>query len=130
MPEYLFTYGTLRLNQNSPVAKLLSEHGSLVGMAILKKAKLYRIDWYPAMVETDDPKDEVIGDVFKLDKGIDWREIDEYEGIGVGKEPYEYRRSKVEIKTEKGDLESWVYFYNVELPEGSELIESGDFLNP
>lgn len=130
MSEYLFTYGTLRLNQSHPVATFLAKNASLVGLAILPKAKLYRIDWYPALIETDDETDEVIGDVFKLNDDTAWSKIDEYEGIGTGEPPYEYRRAKVKIKTEKEELESWVYFYNVPLPETAELIASGDFLNP
>lgn len=112
------------------MATFLYENATLVGLAILPNAKLFKIDWYPALIETDNVKDEVIGDVFKLNDNIVWTKIDEYEGIGIGNPPYEYRREKVKIKTEKEELESWVYFYNVALPENSELIESGDFLNP
>ena len=130
MAEYLFTYGTLRLNQSHPMAGYLAENGKLVGLGLLHKARLYRIDWYPALVETQDDNDQVSGDIFEL-KNLDaFQKIDEYEGIGVGEEPYEYRRSKVRIQTEGGEIDSWVYFYNVQLPENAELIESGDFLNP
>jgi gamma-glutamylcyclotransferase (GGCT)/AIG2-like uncharacterized protein YtfP len=130
MSEYLFAYGTLRLNQNHPMAGALAENATLIGMAILPKARLYRIDWYPALIETTDAGDEVIGDVFKLNDAAVLKKIDEYEGIGVGTVPYEYRRVKATIKTEKEELESWVYFYNIPLPENAERIESGDFLNP
>ncbi len=130
MSEYLFTYGTLRLNQSHPMATFLAENATLVGLAILPNAKLYRIDWYPALIETENETDEVIGDLFKLNDNTAWTKIDDYEGIGMGEPPYEYRRAKVKIKTEKEELESWVYFYNVALPEDAELIESGDFLNP
>ena len=130
MSEYLFTYGTLRLDQSHPMAHFLAENASLVGFGILTKARLYRIDWYPALIETNDEQDEVIGDLFKLNDKSAWQKIDEYEGIGTGEPPYEYRRAKVIIKTEKEELESWVYFYNIPLPENAELIESGDFLNP
>lgn len=130
MSEYLFTYGTLRLNESHPMALYLSEKAELVGLAIMPKAQLYKIDWYPALIQTNDEQDEVIGDVYKLKDKAAFEKLDEYEGIGVGKPPYEYRRAKVIIKTENEVLESWVYFYNVELPINSELIESGDFLNP
>lgn len=130
MSEYLFTYGTLRLNQSHPMANFLAENATLVGLALLPKAKLYRIDWYPALIETDNENDEVTGDVFKLNNTESLQKIDEYEGIGIGEEPYEYRRAKVKIKTDTEELESWVYFYNVDLPKEAELIESGDFLNP
>ncbi len=130
MSEYLFTYGTLRLNESHPMAVYLSENAELVGLAILPKAQLYKIDWYPALIQTNSEEDEVIGDVFKLKDKSAFEKLDEYEGIGVGKPPYEYRREKVIIKTEKEILECWVYFYNIELPPNSELITSGDFLNP
>jgi gamma-glutamylcyclotransferase (GGCT)/AIG2-like uncharacterized protein YtfP len=130
MSQYLFTYGTLRLNQSHPIANFLAENAELVGLALLPKAKLYRIDWYPALIETNDENDHVTGDLFKLNDMESFKIIDEYEGIGIGNEPYEYRRSRVKIKTDTEELESWVYFYNLPLPEESELIESGDFLNP
>ena len=130
MSEYLFTYGTLRSDQSHPIANYLADNAKLVGLAILPKAQLYRIDWYPALIETDNQNDEVTGDLFKLSDKEALKKIDEYEGIGIGKEPYEYRREKVKVKTENDELETWVYFYNVALPEEAELIESGDFLNP
>ena len=130
MAEYLFTYGTLRLNQSHPMANFLSENATLVGLALLPNAQLYRIDWYPTLIETNKESDEVTGDLFKLNDVEALKKIDDYEGIGVGNEPYEYRRAKVKIKTDTEELESWVYFYNVDLPKEAELIESGDFLNP
>jgi gamma-glutamylcyclotransferase (GGCT)/AIG2-like uncharacterized protein YtfP len=130
MSEYLFTYGTLRLNQSHPMATFLAQNATLVGLALLPKAKLFKIDWYPALIETENENDEVTGDVFKLNNIDSLKKIDEYEGIGIGNEPYEYRRSKVKIKTDTEELESWVYFYNIDLPSDAELIESGDFLNP
>ncbi len=130
MAEYLFTYGTLRLNQSHPMAGYLAENGKLLGLGLLPKAKLYRIDWYPALIETEDERDLVTGDIFEVDSLDAFNKIDEYEGIGVGEEPYEYRRSKVRVKTETDEIDSWVYFYNVKLPDNAELIESGDFLNP
>jgi len=130
MSEYLFTYGTLRLNQSHPMADFLAKNSTLTGLALLPKAKLYRIDWYPALIETNDENDEVTGDLFKLNDVVSLKKIDEYEGIGIGNEPYEYRRAKVKIKTDTEELESWVYFYNIDLPKEAEFIESGDFLNP
>ncbi len=130
MSEYLFTYGTLRLDQGHPMAKFLVKNAKLVGLALLPKAKLYRIDWYPALIESDDINDEVTGDLLQLNDIKSFQQIDEYEGIGIGNEPYEYRRVMVKIKTDNQELESWVYFYNAELPKYAEFIESGDFLNP
>lgn len=130
MAEYLFTYGTLRLDQSHLMAEFIAKNATLVGLALLPKAKLYRIDWYPALIESDNENDEVTGDLFQLNDIKAFQKIDEYEGIGIGNEPYEYRRTKVKIKTDTQELESWVYFYNIELPKDAEFIESGDFLNP
>jgi gamma-glutamylcyclotransferase (GGCT)/AIG2-like uncharacterized protein YtfP len=130
MAEYLFTYGTLRLNQSHPIAGYLAENGELLGLGVLSGARLFRIDWYPALQETQNEKDQVVGDIFKLNSPDALKKIDEYEGIGVGEEPYEYRRSKVRVRTETDEIDSWVYFYNVDLPDNAEWIESGDFLNP
>ena len=130
MSEYLFTYGTLRLGQSHPMADYLAKNAELVGLAMLPKSKLYRIDWYPALIETDNEQDEVIGDVFQLKDASAWSKIDEYEGIGIGNPPYEYRREKVKIRTELNEIEAWVYFYNFDLPNGAEKVLSGDFLNP
>ncbi|MEZ5054017.1 MAG: hypothetical protein R2807_04515 [Chitinophagales bacterium] len=81
------------------MATYLANNAQLVGLAILPKAKLYQIDWYP-LVESDNVADEVIGDVFLLNDTGDWKCVDEYEGIGVGNPPYEYRRALATIKTE------------------------------
>jgi gamma-glutamylcyclotransferase (GGCT)/AIG2-like uncharacterized protein YtfP len=130
MADYLFTYGTLRLNQSQPIAEFLTESAALVGLAVLSKAQLYKVDWYPVLIETDKEFDEVIGDLYKLNHESALQIIDEYEGIGIGDTPYEYRRVKVKVRMEHQELESWVYFYNADLPSGASLIDSGDFLNP
>lgn len=130
MSKFLFTYGTLRLNQSHPIAIYLSENATLIGLAVLPKARLYKIDWYPALIPTEDENDKVIGDVYELKDANAWSKIDEYEGIGIGEPPYEYKRENVKIQMEQEEFDCWVYFYNVALPDNAELIESGDFLNP
>jgi gamma-glutamylcyclotransferase (GGCT)/AIG2-like uncharacterized protein YtfP len=130
MSEYLFTYGTLRLEQSHPMADFLSKNSVLVGLGEISNAKLFRIDWYPALIETDNEQDKVYGDVFNVNDIDVLKKIDEYEGIGIGNAPYEYRRVKIKTKTELKDIEAWVYFYNIPLPEHATIIESGDFLNP
>lgn len=130
MSEYLFTYGTLRMEQTHKMGEYLSKNSVLVGLGEIKFAKLYKIDWYPALMQTDDENDTVYGDVFSLNTDEVLVKIDEYEGIGIGNPPYEYRREKVKVKTELREIEAWVYFYNFEIPNNATLIKSGDFLNP
>ena len=130
MSDLLFTYGTLRLNQSHPMANYLAENATLVGLALLPKARLYKVDWYPALTFTDNENDMVVGDVFSLNNLDALEKLDDYEGIGNGEIPYEYRREKVEIILEGNKTACWVYFYNHPLPENAEWIASGDFLNP
>ena len=86
MADHLFTYGTLRLDQSHPMAGYLAGNSELLGLGLLSGAKLYRIDWYPALVESGDDRDQVVGDVFELKSPEALKKIDEYEGIGVGEE--------------------------------------------
>lgn len=129
---YLFAYGTLRLNANHPMADKINKNAKLIGLGYVKNATLYQIDWYPAFIESKSDKDIVIGDIFQLDDSSFLAELDEYENIGVGLPPYEYRREKriVYLEHEDKAIDCWVYFYNLPLPTRALLIESGDFLNP
>ena len=130
MATFLSTYGTLRLNKSHPMANYLSINSKLVGLGILSKAKLYTNNEFPALIETSDETNEVIGDVFELDAHFDWKILDDYEGIGIGEPPYEYRRVQRVTIYENKPIECWVYFYNHPLSINAQLIESGDFLNP
>lgn len=130
MPEYLFTYGTLRLNQNHPMAEQLAAKSTLVGLGFIIHAQLFKVDWYPALLPSDNKRDVVVGDVFELNDVSFLEKLDEYEGIGVDAPPYEYRREKVEVFSEKGEIECWVYWYNRPISANAEIIDSGDFLNP
>jgi len=130
MAQYLFTYGTLRLDSNHLMAEKLVSKAKLVGLGFVINAKLYKIDWYPALTPSTDKRDVVVGDVYELTDEWFLEELDEYEGIGTGEQPYEYRRELVEVFTERGELECWIYWYNHPIPKDAEVIESGDFLNP
>lgn len=128
MPQYIFAYGTLRLNAQHKMAKKLAAAASLVNLGYISKAKLYKIDWYPAMIQEGTEDDIVVGDIFHFEDESLLLELDEYEGINV--EPYEYRRELVKAHTDGGEIECWVYWYNIPLPSNATLIDSGDFLNP
>ena len=108
----------------------LSTKAKLVGLGFVINAQLYKIDWYPALIPSKDKRDVVVGDVYELTDEWFLEELDDYEGINAGQPPYEYRRELVEVFTERGELECWIYWYNKPIPEKAEIIESGDFLNP
>ena len=129
---YLFTYGTLRMNAAHPMAEKIAKNAILVGLGYIKKAKLFQIDWYPALIESTDENDLVIGDVYRLNNHDFLAELDEYENIGIGTPSFEYRREKKKVffEEENETVDCWIYFYNWPIPERASLIESGDFLNP
>lgn len=112
------------------MAKKLAAAASLVSLGYIKNAKLYKIDWYPALIQEGTDDDIVVGDIFLVEDETLLSELDEYEGVGVGEPPYEYRRELVDVCTEGENIQCWVYWYNVPLPHNAQLIESGDFLNP
>lgn len=43
------------------------------------------------------------------------RELDMYEGIGVGEAPFEYVREAHEVRMAEGVVTAWVYVYNWDL---------------
>jgi len=112
------------------MAERLAAKSRLVGLGFVINACLYKIDWYPALVSSRNKRDVVVGDVFELTDEWFLEELDEYEGIGVGEQPYEYNRQKVEVFTEQGEIQCWIYWYNHPIPDDAVLIDSGDFLNP
>ncbi len=112
------------------MAKRLAAAAQLVSLGYITGSKLYKIDWYPALVQEGGDDDIVVGDIFQLEDEQLLLELDEYEGLGVGEAPYEYRREKVKAFTDGEAIECWIYWYNVALPAGAQQIESGDFLNP
>jgi len=112
------------------MASLLAENANLIGLAVLPNAQLFRIEWFPAMVKSEIEKNCVVGDLYLLKNNSVLEKLDEYEGIGIGEPPYEYRRVKINVKTDQTEIGCWAYFYNLPIPPHAEIIESGDFLNP
>jgi len=130
MDTYLFTYGTLRLNYEHPMAKSLAASSELYGLGYIKNAQLYRVDWYPALVLSDNEDNIVIGDIFKIHDTTILDQLDDYEGIKSNDTFSEYRREKIKVYTDDTIVDCWIYIYNVKLSDNAVLIASGDFLNP
>ena len=129
-PHYFFAYGTLRLNNQHKMAAKLSAASKLLSLGYITEAKLYKIDWFPALKNEGTEDDIVIGDIYLLEDEQLLLELDEYEGFGIGAPPYEFKREKVKAYSDQEVFDCWVYWYNIPLPDKAELIESGDFLNP
>lgn len=96
MNRHLFVYGTLRGGLEHPEARWLSEHSERLGAATAK-GKLFRIGWYPGLVECG--KEIVTGELLLLDDpSLVLERLDIYEGIEQGE--YE-RKESPEILTER-----------------------------
>jgi gamma-glutamylcyclotransferase (GGCT)/AIG2-like uncharacterized protein YtfP len=128
-PDLLFVYGTLRPGARSPMTRFLASNSVLVGRASYQ-GRLYRIAHYPGVVASDNPRDMVVGDVFRLaDPARVLKRLDVHEGCGPAlRRPTEYLREIVSVTLEDGGpAEAWTYLYNWPAAPAA-LIRSGDFL--
>ena len=119
--EYLFVYGTLLRQSQSPVSSMLSKHSSFIEKGTVR-GKLYDIGEYPGIVVNDDSKKEVMGEVFKLNNSASLlKKLDSYEGK-------EYKRVKAHVYLDNGDhLTAWIY--NFTHPTDDYIcIKSGDYM--
>jgi Uncharacterized conserved protein len=127
--DYIFVYGTLRRDTHSEMAGLLASHAEFVDDAIYQ-GKLFKIDYYPGAVPSDDPNDKVQGEVYRFHQpDIALPLLDLYEEFGPEfPEPNEYvRRKQAVLLKNGGTVMAWLYIYN-RSTEGLELIESADFI--
>ena len=126
---FLFVYGTLRYQAKGKMSALLSGSANFLGEAHFQ-GKLYRIDYYPGVVDSTSPEDQVVGDVFRLrTPDVTLPALDDYERVGPPyEEPYEYERCLLPVTLTDGQtIPCWIYLYRHSV-EGMELIAGGDFL--
>lgn len=127
----LFVYGTLRKDAGSETAHLLKQYAEFIGEGVCR-GRLYKIKDYPGIVPSENPADQVRGEVFRLrEPEIILPRLDQYEECGPAfPEPAEYVREEQEVRLENGEkLLAWVYVYNRPV-DGLERIASGDFMKP
>jgi gamma-glutamylcyclotransferase (GGCT)/AIG2-like uncharacterized protein YtfP len=127
--DRLFVYGTLMRGFDHPMAKLLSRSADYQGSATCR-GRLYLIKHYPGLVLSDDPKDIVSGELYRLrERDALLEEFDMYEACGEGfPEPTEYLRRMLPVTGENGTAgEAWTYVYNWPVT-GLPHIASGKFL--
>jgi gamma-glutamylcyclotransferase (GGCT)/AIG2-like uncharacterized protein YtfP len=112
-----------------PMAKLLSRSADFMGGARCR-GRLYLVKHYPGLVLSDDPREVVFGELYRLRaRDALLREFDMYEACGEGfPEPTEYIRQMLRVTLDDGTAsEAWTYVYNwpvTRLPR----IASGRFL--
>lgn len=113
----IFVYGTLRCGA--------SNHFRMEGMELLASARvrgrLYRVDWYPALV-LDPDAGAVVGEIYQI-QNRSLSALDEYEGP-------QYRRVLSTATDMHGqDHEVWLWEW-LDSIETLQPIPNGDWLHP
>ena len=128
--DYIFVYGSLRSEFKSPSRTVLDDHAEFLGEATFQ-GKLYMIDWYPGVVESNDPDDIVQGEAYKIiDNDPVLSKLDQYEGCSSNDpKPHEFERKEKTVKLKDGkEIAAWIYIYVFPVA-GKEQIPSGDFVS-
>lgn len=111
------------------MSNFLQKNATPVGEAFFQ-GKLFDTGNYPAIIPSENPDDQVWGDLFAL-KNIEtvFSKLDHYEGYDTGNvENSLFVRKKLSVKPEnKKELESWIYIYNRSVDQFNR-IEEGDYL--
>ncbi|MGZ8160955.1 MAG: gamma-glutamylcyclotransferase family protein [Methylobacter sp.] len=129
--DYIFVYGTLKRDAKSEMHRLLAKYAEFVDDATYQ-GKLYKVDYYPGAVPSDDPNDAVLGEVYQLHRAdVALSLLDQYEEFGPDfPEPNEYIRLKQAVLLNNGQsVIAWAYVYN-RPTENLELIKSANFIQP
>ncbi len=128
LPDVIFTYGTLRPGLGErPEARAFRASATLVGPATFQ-GKLYSIDWYPGVIDSANPLDRVIGDLYQVPQDPEFfTKLDIYEMCAPDRpQPHEYKRAIRQV-THGGQLiPAWVYLFNWQITD-QHLITSGDY---
>jgi gamma-glutamylcyclotransferase (GGCT)/AIG2-like uncharacterized protein YtfP len=130
MTQLLFVYGTLRRNAARSQHASLLQNADFVGYASCQ-GRLYQVDYYPGVVPSADPADQVLGELYRLtDAAQTLVQLDHYEACSTEfPAPQEYRRELQPVELQDGKtVAAWVYVYNRDT-SGLKQILSGDFLS-
>ncbi len=127
MTSHLFVYGTLMSGQENPMPQLLARSAELIGPG-RTRGILFLLDEYPGLVDSDDPAEIVVGEVWRLFDPEVLRELDEYEGCVPEEEapPLFVRSARTVTMDGNGTLSAWVYIY-ARSTAGQRAIPSGDW---
>ncbi len=131
-PDYLFVYGTLRRGSGNDLCHFLEEHAEFVGYANYQ-GQLYEVDYYPGAVPSDNPLDQVRGELYRLPplEQADFvlSILDDYEEYGPAfQAPTEFVRRVQRVQFESGEsVLAWVYLYN-RVTDKLKKLCSGDFI--
>jgi gamma-glutamylcyclotransferase (GGCT)/AIG2-like uncharacterized protein YtfP len=126
---YLFVYGTLRqtpsLRGNNQAYHRFLSQARYCGTASVE-GQLVSLGTYPALILNDHAKNQVKGEIFKIEEK-DLQKLDEYEEIDPHSSHNEYQRIQKEIIADSGKHYAvWMYVLNNKAGD-YEIIESGDW---
>ncbi|NVO00524.1 MAG: gamma-glutamylcyclotransferase [Geobacteraceae bacterium] len=127
--EFIFVYGTLRKGVNSFMSHLLVSHAEYLCEGSIQ-ARLYEVDGYPGAVQSEDPYDTVIGEVYKTGQAATlFQNLDEYEECTINfQTPHEYTRKKITVKlADSTTVSASTYLFNHDVST-LHRIRSGDYL--
>jgi gamma-glutamylcyclotransferase (GGCT)/AIG2-like uncharacterized protein YtfP len=128
--SYLFVYGTLMKKLGHPMPRLLATHARYLCDGSYQ-GRLFRISWYPGVVPSDDPTDQVHGEIYRiLDEHLLFEKLDEYEVSSLANPSHgEYIRTQASILDSNSVcVECQIYLYNRKVND-AQWIKSGAFVS-
>jgi gamma-glutamylcyclotransferase (GGCT)/AIG2-like uncharacterized protein YtfP len=111
---FIFVYGTLRKAINHSHHEVLARHSDYIAEGYFQ-GKLYEVNAYPAVIESDNPQDKVYGELYKMQNSdLVLSALDVYEECTEQfPKLHEYYRKKLPITLLKGNnISAWVYIFN------------------
>lgn len=122
MSPHLFVYGTLMSGGENH--HLLAGRGELIGPGRMR-GRLFVVDYFPGLVDSDNPSETVVGEVWRLTDPALFRELDEFEGCT--EVPPLFVRAPRDVTLDGGGtISAWVYLYS-RSTAGLRLIPSSDW---
>jgi gamma-glutamylcyclotransferase (GGCT)/AIG2-like uncharacterized protein YtfP len=122
MSTYLFVYGTLMSGGENNL--LLARHAELIGPGRMR-GRLFVVDYYPGLVDSEDPAETVAGEVWRLLEPDVLLSLDDFEGCTEAP-PLFVRASRTVTLDGGSPLAAWVYVY-ARSTSGLQSILSGDW---
>jgi gamma-glutamylcyclotransferase (GGCT)/AIG2-like uncharacterized protein YtfP len=129
MNPNLFVYGSLLSRAGHPMGERLAREARPIGEACLE-GRLYRVSWYPGLVEGISCRERVYGEVYALDnpaRTLPW--LDAYEGVAEGgAQGGDYARAERTARlAHGGEVRVWVYLYRGDV-SGLTIVPGGRWL--
>lgn len=127
--DYIFVYGSLRRDIGMDLHRLIAKNSEFLGMANYQ-GKLYQVAEYPGIIPSDNAKDQVIGELYKISNPVKLLLVlDEYEEYDEKNHDSSlFVREKVKVEINGEIKESYAYLFNRPVDENTR-IKSGDYLN-